>query len=217
MVLYVAFAYPTGLAPEPQAKWKLSELSTVRSADELPPEALTIAAGLSAAQGIADACSLVCELKWPNDVLLNGAKLAGVLIEVRRRRRAHLAVIGIGINVNASPPDEDVDCPATSLAAAIGGQVERIEVIRAVLRRPDQWVGQILAGRCESLHDQWTARCGMINQRVVVDSDGVRHAGRVLDVSPLEGLALCVDGGAVIHLPAAGATIVNQGGRKAEK
>ena len=78
-------------------------------------------------------------LKWPNDVLLDGAKVAGVLVEVRTVAGRRATVIGIGLNVNASPPAERVDaardrpgrpsaarwnawkCSVRSSAASIGG------------------------------------------------------------------------------------------------
>lgn len=186
----------------------LMSVALVEDIDKLPQEALTIAAGLSVAEGVTDACALACQLKWPNDVLLDGAKVAGVLVEFRGNPPKQRAVIGIGINVNACPADKDIDSPATSLAAAAGHHIQRIEVLRAILVRLDGWLGEIAAGRLDGLHDAWIARCGMLNQRIVVLCSGTRHVGRVLDVSPLKGLVLCTDQGPSVHLPAAGSTVV---------
>ncbi len=86
--------------------------------------------------------------------------------------------------------------------------VERVEVARAVLRRLDAWIAGVSAGDLQALHDAWVARCGMINQRVSVDCDGVRHVGRVLDVSPLDGLILSCDDGRRVHIPAQRASLV---------
>jgi len=165
-------------------------------------EALTIAAGLAVAQGVEDAVGVACTLKWPNDVLLESAKLAGVLVEIRRVQQMRCVVVGMGINVNAAPPRDRTTVPAICLAEALGHAVERLELCRAVLRRLDEWVAEISRGRFEALHDEWMARCGIINERLRVQCAGRRYVGRVLDVSPAEGLILCDDQGRRVHLPA---------------
>ena len=116
-------------------------------------EPLTIAAGLAVAQGIEDAAGLDCRLKWPNDALVDGGKLGGVLVEVRTIGGAKWAVIGIGINANAHPPAGQVDFPATSVAEHTGGAANRLEIVRAVMRRLDQWLADLPAINSE----EWLA------------------------------------------------------------
>ncbi len=180
-------------------------------AEQLPHEAITIAAGLAVAEGIEAACDglVACELKWPNDVLIEHGKVAGVLVELRRGNGQVSVIIGVGINVGASPGADEVDFPSTHLAAIGGVGIERIEVVRGVLRRLDAWMSAVAAGELTALHDAWVARCGMMNQRVTVDCDGVRHVGRVLDVSPMAGLILSCDDGRPVHLPAERASLVH--------
>ena len=168
----------------------------------------TIAAGLATAEAIEIPGAPRSELKWPNDVLLDDRKTAGVLVENRQIDGRRAAVVGIGVNVNDSPADAEVDNPATNLAAEVGHPVERIELARELLRRLDEWVGRIAAGRLELLHDSWLGRCGMINQRVEILCDEARYIGRAVDVSPLEGLVLECDDGRCVHLPAAKSTII---------
>ena len=174
----------------------------------LAHEPLTIAAGLSVAQGIEESAGVTCSLKWPNDVLIDGAKVAGILVEVRRQGGGRCIVIGIGINANASPPSSRVDSPATDLASHTGEEVDRVQVVRAVLRRLDYWCIQLARGDLSELHEQWMARCGMINQRVELLSGGRSLAGRVLDIDPLRGLILTDDSGNTFHLPAETSTLV---------
>jgi BirA family biotin operon repressor/biotin-[acetyl-CoA-carboxylase] ligase len=192
----------------PRANILMSVLLHDRPA-RLPHEALTIAAGVAAAEGVEAACGVSCRLKWPNDLLVGGAKLAGVLVEMRRAAGGRCFVIGIGINVNAAPPRDAVDFAATSLAAASGAEVERIEVVRHVLQRLDHWVQAAASeSAAVTLHEAWLPRCDMINQRLAVQCAGVRYEGRVLDVRPLEGLVLCCDSGQTICLPAERSTII---------
>lgn len=177
----------------------------------LPHDGLTIAAGLAAAEGVEASTGCHCGLGWPNDVLLDGRKLCGVLVELHTAGGRRCLVTGIGINVNACPSDDEVDQPATCLADHAGEWIERTEIVQAVLRRMDHWVGLLAEGRTESLHGAWLSRCGMLNRRLTVLRAGQRYVGRVLDISPREGLVLCGDDQRRIHLPAAGSTVLREG------
>ncbi len=174
----------------------------------LGPEALTIAAGLAVAESVEGVCGVSADIKWPNDVRIDGAKVAGVLQEVRLVRGVRTVVLGVGVNANACPPRSKIDAPGTSLAAHLGRPVERIEVVRALLRRIDLWVDKVASESYHELHDAWVAHCGMIHQRITVACDNRRHTGVVEDVSPLEGLLLRDDAGHLLHLPAGRSTIV---------
>jgi len=197
---------------QPGADILLSVLLVDAARPEEAPghEALTIAAGLAVAEGVEAACGLTAQLEWPNDVLLDGEKLAGVLVELRRQSGRRFFVVGAGVNVNAAPPGVQIGSAATCLADHLGHPVERIELVRAVLRRLDRWVGRISTGKLERLHSAWLSRCGMINQRIAVLCRGRRHVGRVLDVSPLEGLVLSCDDGRQVHLPAENSTVLDE-------
>jgi BirA family biotin operon repressor/biotin-[acetyl-CoA-carboxylase] ligase len=106
-----------------------------------------------AAQACADALEAVAglapELKHPNDLLLRGRKVAGVLAEAREGR----VVLGIGINVNITEADlpTKVDRPATSLLVELGREIDRaellIEVLERLERRYSEWLGACLRRR----------------------------------------------------------------------
>jgi len=106
------------------------------TADEKPH--LTRTVGL-AALAIADSLrtrGLVAQIKWPNDVLLNGHKVAGILTEsVWSGDEADCLVIGIGVNVlkGAVPSPELLQFPATSLEDALGPAIQRTEVLHDIL------------------------------------------------------------------------------------
>ena len=100
---------------------------------------------------------------------------------------------------------------ATCLADATGRpQLERIEILRQVLIRMDHWVEQVRQGGAERLHEAWLGRCGMLNRRLTVRSEGRRVTGRVLDVNPLTGLVLLADSGEQLHLSAETSTVEYQ-------
>jgi BirA family transcriptional regulator, biotin operon repressor / biotin---[acetyl-CoA-carboxylase] ligase len=104
--------------------------------------ALTIVAGTAAAEGVRQATGLMPEIKLPNDLLVHGRKLAGILAEAREER----VVLGMGINVNVAAEQlpKDVDREATSLLVELGERVDRARLLAAILleleRQYDAWI-----------------------------------------------------------------------------
>ncbi len=176
---------------------------------KLPQEAVTIAAGLSAAEAVVEATCLDAELKWPNDVLVYGSKIAGVIVEATSQAGCQSLVVGIGLNVFAAPPANTLSYPATSLAEHIAEPLSRAAIVRGLLQKLDHWIDAIESSRIDELHEAWLSRCGMLNDRVHVTSAGKEYVGRVLDVDPLRGLLISDDNGSRVYIPAAGATITD--------
>jgi BirA family transcriptional regulator, biotin operon repressor / biotin---[acetyl-CoA-carboxylase] ligase len=105
---------------------------------------LSLVAGMAVAQAIAAVAGVRPEVKFPNDLLIDGRKVAGILAEARDGR----VVLGIGINANipeAELPDP-VDTPPTSLLFATGEPVDRarllVEVLAELERVYDDWVSE---------------------------------------------------------------------------
>jgi BirA family transcriptional regulator, biotin operon repressor / biotin---[acetyl-CoA-carboxylase] ligase len=105
---------------------------------------LSLVAGEAAAEAIATVTALGPEIKLPNDILLGGRKVAGILAEARDGR----VVLGIGINVNLTEDrlPTEVHLPATSLRVELGREVDRAELLVELLavleRRYDMWAGR---------------------------------------------------------------------------
>jgi BirA family biotin operon repressor/biotin-[acetyl-CoA-carboxylase] ligase len=107
---------------------------------------LSLAAGLSVVDAVergsakhSDQQALRPDLRWPNDVLLNGKKFCGILIELTAETtRVRHAVIGIGINVNQASFPDDLKHQATSLRLETGHPWSRVELVAALLRSLDQ-------------------------------------------------------------------------------
>jgi BirA family transcriptional regulator, biotin operon repressor / biotin---[acetyl-CoA-carboxylase] ligase len=102
---------------------------------------LSVVAGRSCAEAIREVTGLMPGIKLPNDLLVGGRKLAGILAEARDDR----VVLGIGINVNTAPDElpRDVDHEPTSLLAEVGVPIDRAPLLAAILleleRRYDAW------------------------------------------------------------------------------
>lgn len=159
---------------------------------------LTRIVGL-AALAVADslrARELVAQIKWPNDVLLNGHKVAGILIEsVWSGEEVDYLVIGIGVNVlkGAVPPAELLQFPATSLAESLGPAVEREAVLRDILAgiialRPHLGTDSFLAS--------WEKALAFRGEQVQVETgSGTPVTGKLLGLEPDGSLRLSIEAG----------------------
>src|ERR687884_1476715 len=105
---------------------------------------LSLVAGRACAEAIAEAAGLETQVKFPNDVLVRGRKVAGILAEASEGR----VVLGIGVNVSQSGGQLPAEprTPATSLLLETGREVDRAELLVALLdrleRRYDEWLAQ---------------------------------------------------------------------------
>jgi BirA family biotin operon repressor/biotin-[acetyl-CoA-carboxylase] ligase len=140
---------------------------------------LTMCLGLSAVEGIEDATGVRAGLKWPNDLVLGGRKLGGMLAEAELDgERVAYAVLGLGLNVNVafdpvSSPPELVDT-ATSLLSELGRAVDRAALLAAILVRFEDRYARLLTR--ESPHLDWAAQLVTLGQQVAVSStDNVLH------------------------------------------
>ncbi len=137
-------------------------------------------AGLALVQGIEDATSIVADLKWPNDLLAGGRKLAGILSE---RPPGPLVIVGVGVNVNQSAGELPQDVAATSLAIELGHTVRREPVLVAVLNAfDDHWERAAKEG-AGWIVSTWRHRSQMLGRPVTFVLDGVQQDGVAEDVN----------------------------------
>ena len=152
-------------------------------------------ASLAVTSAIEVVTSLKAGIKWPNDVLIRGKKVCGILIENQLRGGVlEFTVVGIGINVNmdlsAYPEIADI---ATSLSAELGRQVSRSELVHTLLVEVEQLYLDIRAG--QSLHQRWRERLVILGQEVRVMEGGKVEQGIAEDVDTDGSLLLrCPDG-----------------------
>lgn len=121
----------------------------------LPVEAvvnLTAWVAVAVCNGIQAACGVRPQIKWTNDLILNGKKLCGILTELslnRKTRALDYLVVGIGINVNQTPEDfpEDIRSIATSLSVELGRKVDPDRLAVDVILALDRMYAQFPAGK----------------------------------------------------------------------
>jgi BirA family biotin operon repressor/biotin-[acetyl-CoA-carboxylase] ligase len=170
----------------------------------LRPDCTLVAAGqLSLVAGLALAEALVrigppgvdLTLKWPNDVLIDGAKAAGLLLEGASRKdgRAAWVIIGSGVNI-ASCPDETA-YPATCLARHGFPALRPLDVLEAYLSELDHWLGRWRRAGFGAVRSRWLARGHGLGGEVRLRLDRNEVDGRFLDLTDTGSLLLEQAGG----------------------
>jgi len=147
---------------------------------------LALVGGVATAFAVEDALGRPAQIKWPNDVLVDGAKVAGVLAEARDG----VVVLGIGVNVNQTPDELPFgqQPPAASLRTVDGVERERAPLLASLLAELERHYGRWLDGGLAELHADLDARDYLRGRRVTVDGTsavafGIDVAGRLeLDI-----------------------------------
>jgi BirA family transcriptional regulator, biotin operon repressor / biotin---[acetyl-CoA-carboxylase] ligase len=128
-----------------------------------PTPALTLAIGLATVEAIAEATGIACDLRWPNDVMLDGKKCAGILVQLIDGK----AIAGIGINVNQTEFPPDLAAEATSLRISAGREFSREAILTFLLPAVERYS----AIELEQILDLFANASSYVSGRRVVIND----------------------------------------------
>lgn len=133
---------------------------------ELP--IVTLALGLATAEAIQRSTRLACDLRWPNDVLVNEHKVAGILAQLQD----DCIIAGIGINVNQDSLPDDLRTPATSLRMALGEEVTREALLVSLLECVDEFCALLVEqGPSAILRAFANASSYVLHRRVIYETE----------------------------------------------
>lgn len=150
---------------------------------------INFAASLSVAFSIENLYQLKTELKWPNDVLLDGKKTSGILIEATSQgNKIERFVIGIGINVNQPSFQGTFNYPPTSIRNELGRNVEREKLLAEILNNFELLLEKIKKNKSEVIND-WKSKCKMIGERISIVENDSEKFGIFYDIDE-EGFLL---------------------------
>jgi BirA family transcriptional regulator, biotin operon repressor / biotin---[acetyl-CoA-carboxylase] ligase len=166
-----------------------------------PSPALTLALGLAAAEAIDEATGIVCDLRWPNDLMLGEKKVAGILVQLADGK----AVAGIGINVNQAALPEEL--AATSLRLHAGRGFEREEILEKLLEAVDRFAA---LDTVSVLRLFTRASSYAVGRRVRVDQPGGTVEGTTAGLDPSGFLIVRKDDGTSVLILAGGVRAVSQ-------
>lgn len=142
---------------------------------------MTIATAVAVARAIRQQTGLHPGIKWPNDILIQGRKTAGILTELSAELdHIKYLVLGIGVDVNVAPAEFPADLRklATSLRTESGRVHNRADVAVAILRALDDDYARITAGHFEAVANEWAEHCTTLGQPVTIHIGDRRIHGR---------------------------------------
>jgi BirA family biotin operon repressor/biotin-[acetyl-CoA-carboxylase] ligase len=160
------------------------------------PALLTAWAAVSVCETILGVTGLQARIKWPNDVLIRGRKVCGILIE-----QSQATVAGMGLNVKQSAASfAEAGLPqAGSLAVFSDSVPDCAEVARRLIRQLDEEYDRLMQGDVGTLEACWQWRLGLLGKQVTAEChDGTRR-GRLVEVG-WEGVCLEQPGGEMVRL-----------------
>jgi len=148
----------------------------------MPHEApqLTFLSAVAAARAIEQTTQLSPEIKWPNDLLVSGKKVAGLLNEMSAETDGiNFVILGIGVNLNMTADQfpGDLRHPATSLLLESGVRVDRSRFTATILRELDRLYADFLAHGFGPVREEWQRRCNASGRQVLVNDSGTECTG----------------------------------------
>ena len=161
-------------------------------------------AALSVSEALANNYQLEPEIKWPNDVLVNGKKVCGILVDLHwTGTNLDFIVLGIGINVcrGSVPSDLELEFPAASLEEILGQEISRLDLLVQVLEELTKWYPELPTDHFIS---SWQKNLAFINQEIIL-----RSGDKDLDQGKIIGISR---DGSLILLTATGEQLTYQSG-----
>lgn len=171
-------------------------------------ELLSLACPVAVAEAIGRIAHSHAKIKWPNDIILNGKKVAGIMVESKKINGNNAYIIGIGINChqkkNSFP--QELQSTATSIDIESGSICDRISLAKRLLSSLDHWLEEA-EDSGKKIIDRWSKLNTLLNQRITVIYNGRKFTGNCIGVDPEKGLILQLDRGGVRMFDAAHTTI----------
>jgi len=170
----------------------------------LPPQELpqiTLTTAVAVARAVRRAAGVALGIKWPNDLILNGKKLGGVLTEMESESdRIRHVVVGLGLNVNNPAFAGDLAATATSLALATGRGFSRVHLLKAWLEEFDGLYDRFLHQGFADILEEWKGLTVTLGKPVTVRQGPRKISGLALDVAPDGALLLGTAGGEIVRV-----------------
>jgi BirA family biotin operon repressor/biotin-[acetyl-CoA-carboxylase] ligase len=157
---------------------------------------LTLMSAVSICEAIKEVCGQDAKIKWPNDVLMNNKKLAGILTEMNAEvDKVNFVVIGIGLNVNNDK--KSLLAQATSLKEQQGQEVNRVFLLQELLRKIENNYYLLEDKGNQEIIDKWRNLTLTLGARVKVDYQNKQIEGQAIDIDQDGSLLVRKDSGLI--------------------
>ena len=156
---------------------------------------LPLCVGVALAEAIERSTGLEVVCKWPNDILIDGKKAAGILIEGSLRESTiDFVVVGIGLNVNQQTFAPEIASKATSLALAAGREFDRVRIFQDILSSLERHYRRVRQKGFDEIVPLWMSKSRMVGSRIAVSQNGTVLTGTVKGLTSHGELLLDHDG-----------------------
>lgn len=183
---------------------------------QIPPQQapqLTFLSAVATAEALIETYQLPVRVKWPNDLLVGGRKIAGLLNEMSAEsEQVHFVLLGIGVNLNMTAEQfpDDLRYPATSVLLEKGQPVERLEFVRCLLQKIEQLYRIYLEEGFWAVRRRWEGLSDLLDRKVHVDLNPGSREGTVVGLDDDGALRLQLDNGQVERILAGDVRPVDQ-------
>lgn len=171
---------------------------------------IALVAGAAAAATLRQWCSRA-NLKWPNDVLIDGRKVCGILAEMEAGPQGVASVIlGIGVNLNMADDDfpPDLRDKAIGLSQATGAAVDRTAFASGLLEQLEAIYDQFIGGGFAAIRSRWESLSSFFGREVEIDDGSRRFRGTASGLAEDGSLRLRLTGGEEVDVVAGDVTVV---------
>lgn len=167
---------------------------------------ITLAASLAVSRALNKIAKTCPGIKWPNDIILDGKKVCGILTEMNTEiNRVNYIILGIGINFGQkmSDFDEDIKDRAISLSMYLQRNskhfenIMRSDIIKAVLEELEELYTGLLDGDSSTIVEGWKKYSITIGRRISITSGDLKYTGKAIDITPDGSLMVECEGGEI--------------------
>ncbi|MGG3736984.1 biotin--[acetyl-CoA-carboxylase] ligase [Aeribacillus pallidus] len=170
----------------------------------LPPQKapqFTLIAAVAISQAIEEISGIEAEIKWPNDILIRGKKVTGILTELQADAdKIHSIIIGMGVNVNQSSTDfaADIKPIATSIAIEAKKKIPRAQLVRRILEKLEIYYDLYMEEGFRPIKLMWESRAVSIGKNIIARTINGTIEGKALGITD-EGILQLEDAQGIIH------------------
>jgi len=159
---------------------------------------LPLMAGVALCETIREYTKVNCFLKWPNDLLINNKKTAGILAEISGdSEQVQYIILGIGINVNVEI--QDIPIPlrdyATSLLIETGKRYLRAELLAHILKNLEHWYKLYITKGFSPVRQRWLELSNTIGKDVIIFLQNTKLLGKAIEIDEVGNLILLDESG----------------------
>jgi BirA family biotin operon repressor/biotin-[acetyl-CoA-carboxylase] ligase len=170
---------------------------------------ISLIASLAVAKAIRELVNLDVETKWPNDVLINGKKVCGILPEsVLAGDNLNYMILGIGINVNQDEFPEEIGKKATSIKHSMGTSYPKEHIMERFISNFGDLYFQFLEEGAQEIIEEWKDFCMMLGRDIVIKEGNARFKGIMRGVTIDGYLILQLYNGKKVNIFAGEASVI---------